>query len=403
MILKRNASDPGAHLERPPSRTSRWFLRLMTILSLSAAAVAAPRLGSHEGYSRLVFSLPAPTTAVLKVTGQTATVTLGASLPSESGSLTVAGVKAYAVRGKTVRLTLTPGHTKAKVSVLPAAGGQPARLVIDVLTSAASVPATPTTKAPIAKPPTAKPPVTRPAPAAVTRPASTKTLNRPRVVLDPGHGGNDAGMASQWVREEDLNLAVALLVRKELREHGVDVIMTRSTDQHLSLNKQADLDMRSRLATTGTVSAFVSIHTNASGPNAQGIETFYFGQPMAGQGRSTAVSENGGGQAGEALTRRMTSSAQGMLGDILAQAKLSFSRQLAQRVQANLIQATGAVNRGVRTDAFYVIRNPTTPAILIELGFGTHPVEGPKLAQAAYQERMAQAIARALLTFLNQD
>lgn len=393
MILKRKASDPGAQLERPPSGTSRWFLRVMTILSLSAMAVAAPRLGSHEGYSRLVFPLPAPTTAVLKVTGQTATVTLGASLPSESGSLTVAGVKAYAVLGKTVRLTLTPGHTKAKVSVLPAAGGQPARLVIDVLTSAARVAATPTTK----------PPVSRPTPTAVTRPASTKTLNRPRVVLDPGHGGNDAGMASQWVREEDLNLTVALLVRKELREHGVDVIMTRSTDQHLSLNKQADLDMRSRLATTGTVSAFVSIHTNASGPNAQGIETFYFGQPMAGQGRSTAVSENGGGQAGEALTRRMTSSAQGMLGDILAQAKLSFSRQLAQRVQANLIQATGAVNRGVRTDAFYVIRNPTTPAILIELGFGTHPVEGPKLAQAAYQERMAQAIARALLTFLNQD
>nr|WP_184137915.1 N-acetylmuramoyl-L-alanine amidase [Deinococcus humi] len=372
---------------------------LLVTLTLAAAAVAAPRLGIHEGYSRLVFPLPAPTTAALKVTGQTATVTLGAALPSESGALTLVGVKAYAVQGRTVRVTLAPGHTKAKVSVLPAAGGQPARLVIDVLTSTANVPAKPTTTA---KVPAIKPTVAKPAPAAVTRPASTRPLNRPLLVLDPGHGGNDSGMASQWVREEDVNLAVALLVRKKLREHGVDVIMTRSTDRHLSLNKQVDLDMRSRLATTGTVSAFVSIHTNASGPNAQGIETFYFGQPMAGQGRSTAVFENGGGQAGEALTRRMTSSAQGMLGDILAQAKLSFSRQLAQQVQANLIRATGAVSRGVRTDAFYVIRNPTTPAILIELGFGTHPVEGPKLAQPAYQERMAQAIAQALLTFLNQ-
>jgi len=222
-------------------------------------------------------------------------------------------------------------------------------------------------------------------------------------VLDPGHGGNDSGMASAWVKEEDVNLAVALLVRQELRAHGVDVIMTRSSDRHLSLNKQEDLDLRSRMATTGTVSAFVSIHTNASGPNAQGIETFYFGQPMPGQGRSTAVFENGGGQAGEALTRKMTGSAQGMLGDILAQAKLSFSRQLAQQVQASLIQATGAVSRGVRTDAFYVIRNPTTPAILIELGFGTHPVEGPKLAQPDYQKRLAQAIAKALLAFLNQS
>lgn len=75
---------------------------------------------------------------------------------------------------------------------------------------------------------------------------------------------------------------------------------------------------------------------------------------------------------------------------------MPFSRQLAQQVQSSLIRATG-----VRTGAFYVISNPTTPAVLIELGFVSHPVEGPKLAQSAYQQRLAGAIAQALLTFLN--
>lgn len=85
----------------------------------------------------------------------------------------------------------------------------------------------------------------------------------------------------------------------------------------------------------------------------------------------------------------------------MAQAKLSFSRQLAQKVQSRLVQYTGAVNRGVQTDAFYVIRNPTTPAILTEIGFGSSPSEGPRLASAAYREKIAQGLARAILDFLN--
>jgi N-acetylmuramoyl-L-alanine amidase len=59
------------------------------------------------------------------------------------------------------------------------------------------------------------------------------------------------------------------------------------------------------------------------------------------------------------------------------------------------------VNRGVHTDTFYVIRNPTTAAILTEIGFGTSPSEGPRLANDAYRDRIAQAIARAILDFLN--
>jgi N-acetylmuramoyl-L-alanine amidase len=280
---------------------------------------------------------------------------------------------------------------------LPAGSGQPARLVIDVPTSAAAsrLPSTPQARA-------AAPAPARTTPPAVTRPtASGGGGVRPSVVLDAGHGGIDPGMVSRWVTEKELTLAIALRVRAELVKHGVDVVMVRETDRHLSSDKRTDLEARSRLATTGTVSAFVSIHVNAASPSAQGIETYYFGQPLAGSDRSQAVRENGGGSVGQELTRRAASSAQNLLGDILAQAKVAFSRQLAQKVQANLIASTGAVNRGVHTDTFYVIRNPTTAAILTEIGFGTSPTEGPRLANAAYRDRIAQAIARAILDFLN--
>ncbi|MDL2345415.1 N-acetylmuramoyl-L-alanine amidase, partial [Deinococcus sp. MIMF12] len=238
--------------------------------------------------------------------------------------------------------------------------------------------------------------------AAVARPASAAKVTRPRVVLDAGHGGNDPGMQSRWVKESAVNLDVALRVRRELQEHGVDVVMTRETDRHLHASKGPDLDLRSRLAKNDDTAAFVSIHVNAStNPAAHGVETYYFGQPMPGRSRSLAIQENGGGAVGQQLTRQATNSAQSLLGDLLVQAKLAFSRQLAQKVQANLVKATGALNRGVLTDAFYVIRNPTTPAILIEIGFGSNPVEGAKLSQEAYRERIAVAIARAILDFLN--
>lgn len=233
-------------------------------------------------------------------------------------------------------------------------------------------------------------------------PSTAAPKPRVQVVLDPGHGGKDSGMVSRWVREADVNLAVAHAARRVLEARGVDVTMTRTDDRALHADKRTDLNLRSRKANTGTVSAFVSIHANAGDPKARGIETFYFGQPLAGQNRSLAVFENGGGTTGEALTRQAASRVQSMLGDVLAQTNLSFSRQLAQQVQSQLVQATGAPNRGVRTDVFYVIQNPTTPAVLVEVGFGSNPTEGPQLAQAAYQERLGNAIAQALLRYLHQ-
>ncbi|WP_237724613.1 N-acetylmuramoyl-L-alanine amidase family protein [Deinococcus alpinitundrae] len=354
---------------------------------LSLAAAAAPRIGSHSGYTRLVFDLPALTTAQGQLSGQSYTVQLGRALPSESGKLNVPGLNRYQISGRRLTLTLSgpvPGAARPRVQVLPASGTQPARLVVDVPLGVAKTPAAKKVSVPAA-------PLSRPA----------KGNSPVTVVIDPGHGGVFPGMSSRWITEKAVTLDVALRVRAKLQARGIRVIMTRTGDTQISADLTQDLDARSRLANNGQVGAFISIHVNSGPDSAQGIETYYFGAPLSGTSRSTAVFENGGGSLGQELTKRASTTAQNLLGDLVAQAKLAFSRDLAARVQQSLIKATSATNRGVRSDAFYVIKNPTTPAILTEIGFGSSPTEGPLLALPAYRDRIAGAIADAIAGYLH--
>jgi len=202
------------------------------------------------------------------------------------------------------------------------------------------------------------------------------------------------------VVEKDVTLDIAKRVSGYLKQHGVHVIMARTTDTQLSRNKAQDLEARSRLARADTVNAFISIHANAGPASASGIETFYFGHPLSTAKQSLAVMENGGGSLGQQLTIRASNTASSLMGDLLAQAKLAFSAQLARHVQSTLVRSTQAHDRGVQSDAFYVIQNPTVPAILTEVGFGSSPSEGPKLAQAGYRDRIAGALSDGILAFL---
>ena len=380
------------------------------VLALGLAALptlgnasAAPRIGSHDGYTRLVFPLPGPSTLSSTLGSafggnRTLTVTLKVPLKAEQGKLSGPGVVSYVQGGRKITVQLAAGVRTATAVIFPAGGGQPNRLVIDVPLIGASADAKPATTKP-APPPAPSGKSASP----VVRPASASKPAALSVVLDAGHGGVDSGMSSRWVVEKEVTLDVALRVRNFLTQRGVKVIMVRSTDTQLSTDKRTDLEDRSKLARAGTVNAYVSIHVNSGGSVASGIETYYFGSTLGSSKRSNAVRENGGGSIGQELTRQASNTAQTLMGDLLSQAKLAFSAQLARSVQTHLIGMTGADDRGVLSDAFYVIRNPTVPAILTEIGFGSNPDEGAKLAQAGYRDRVAGAIATGILKFLKVD
>ena len=221
------------------------------------------------------------------------------------------------------------------------------------------------------------------------------------VIIDPGHGGVDPG-AQGYASEEEVVLAVALKVRDVLEASGVEVILTRDGDYALEGEKRADLAARADLATSDKHNLFLSIHANAAeDANAQGVETWVFGEPLDDSLVTLAVDENGGGAVGAELTEAAQAAA-GIEGEVFREEQLNYSLTLANMVQQRMVASTGALDRGVRKNVFYVIKNVRTPAILVETGFVSHPEEGPKLATDAYQTILAEAIAEGIISFFEQ-
>ncbi|MDZ7800831.1 MAG: N-acetylmuramoyl-L-alanine amidase [Trueperaceae bacterium] len=347
-----------------------------------ASGVAEPRIGRHDGFVRVALEVPNDVTPELRVGDDTLALVLpGMRLPpldQRGGPEPLTRLYGRQVDGEAA-LMLEVSHAVdangAGYRMGRTAGGV---TYLDVGPSLQGDPAT----GPV-------PATARPTPAAA-RPRPERT---PTVVIDAGHGGHDPGTVSSWAQEKEIVLNVATLLAERLRDAGVEVILTRDQDEFLTLQE------RSTFATTER-NVFVSIHANAA-PNrqAQGIETWVFGRPLDPSLIDRAIRENGGGELGATLTAQAADSAD-IAGDILRETQLNYSLGLANRVQNALVSATGARDRGVRQNLFYVIRTARIPAILVELGFVSNPEEGRRLTQASYQQTLADALADGMLNFL---
>jgi N-acetylmuramoyl-L-alanine amidase len=205
---------------------------------------------------------------------------------------------------------------------------------------------------PVVPPP--QPAVEPPRPA-TTPPLPSISNQRVVVVIDPGHGGRDPGAVGiGGLQEKQVIFPMSLRVAELLEQQGVVVVMTRRDDITLDLQARVDIANRSG----GNI--FVSIHANAismSRPEVNGVETYF-------------SSERG--------------------------------RRLAATIQSNMLAATGMRDRGVKQARFYVIRHTNMPAALVEVGFVTGAEDAPRLADPAWRETAAQAIARGILQYIQQ-
>jgi N-acetylmuramoyl-L-alanine amidase len=209
----------------------------------------------------------------------------------------------------------------------------------------------------------------------------------PTVVLDPGHGGSNLGArGASGLREKQLTLTIANLVAARLREHGIAVTLTRTTDRTLTLRQR--IDIANKLPTD----LFVSIHANASTTRSQrGYETYVLtakGVDIDARAlRSDTTTPRPGVDPDIAL----------VLDDLERGASQWESAELAARVQKALRERRGPEgDRGVRQDSHHVLLGATMPAVLVEVGFIDHPIEGKQLAEAAVQAEIAAAIAQAI-------
>ncbi|WP_251551922.1 Ig-like domain-containing protein [Neobacillus muris] len=185
------------------------------------------------------------------------------------------------------------------------------------------------------------------------------------VFLDPGHGGSDPGAIGGGYRESDLNLAVAKKVQSLLVDRGYTVYMSRNDDTFVEL-----LD-RSEMANNLAADIFISIHHNSTGAgptSASGIESYFYKYNPDYPSKINVDMHNNP----ERISKSMT---------------------LANIIQNNMVEYTGANNRGTDGQSFAVIREAAMPATLLELGFINNASERQKLVADSYQNTLAKAIA----------
>lgn len=228
----------------------------------------------------------------------------------------------------------------------------------------------------------AEPPAQAPAPAG---PA-------PLVVIDPGHGGSNTGApgAVPGLFEKQVTLELARTLWERLRARGYRVVLTRDRDTYLTL--------RQRVGYANRVGAdlFVSLHTNASASHTnRGYETYLLPpEALDVNGRALRL-EDGVPRANVDRDTAM------LLDDVERGSAQAMAADLAVAVQRELGAVRGQDgDRGVRQGAMDVLLGATMPAVLIEIGFLDHPVEGRELAEPAVREQIAGALSAAIMSVL---
>ncbi len=219
------------------------------------------------------------------------------------------------------------------------------------------------------------------------------------VVVDPGHGGEQDGAAApDGAHEKDVTLAISRRIAARLKRLGARVVLTRTGDISVPLANRA------AIATAIRADLFVSVHLNSMPTAVQrrhshGVETYFLSADATdANAKAVAARENADRLAGEPEVDPNDPVA-GILDDLQDAASLQGSSRLAYDVHEKLVQRLGAEDRGVKQAPFYVLAGARMPAILMEVGFISHPQETRKLRSREYQERIADAVASGIKAF----
>jgi N-acetylmuramoyl-L-alanine amidase len=223
------------------------------------------------------------------------------------------------------------------------------------------------------------------------------------VVLDAGHGGrfpHDGAHGAHGLLEKDVALIVAQKTREMLEGQGATVILTRDSDLDVSLAERA------RVANEAGADLFLSIHCNSMESRedrqiTRGIETYFLSpDPTDAEAKMLAELENGGPDALPA--QKPIDAVSGILADLALGQARSDSATLAAIVHRHVVRGTFAQSRGVRQAPFLVLSGTKMPSALVEIGFISHPAESRLLAKAAYQDKVAAALADAVREFADK-
>lgn len=199
-----------------------------------------------------------------------------------------------------------------------------------------------------------------------------KAKNGKVVVIDPGHGGADPGkVGTNGVKEKDVNLAMAKALQKVLEGKGFEVVMTRTEDVVLGnsskFSKVGDLNKRCEIVNVAYENnhecIMVSLHQNSfAQESVHGAQSFYFQRSE----KSKAL--------GEAIQEQLNK-------------------------EINIEQA----KKAKPNDSYYILINSQCPGIIVECGFLSNSKEAAKLADAEYQNQLAEILSKGIAKYFDME
>jgi N-acetylmuramoyl-L-alanine amidase len=242
-------------------------------------------------------------------------------------------------------------------------------------------------------------------PASPTRARSLRRGQRYLVVVDAGHGGPDPGMTGPIgggprLVEKYITLSVARLLAEKLRNDGVNVLMTRTTDTLIALSD------RGRIANRSKGDLFVSIHVNATGSRGsaaareRGFETYFLAEAKSEDALRVERMENEAVRFETGAYAPKGDPLSFIINDMAQNEHLRESSDLAETIQEGLMLFHPGPSRGVQQANFAVLRGSYMPAVLVEIGFGTNPDEAEYLSDYSNQNEIAASIARSVVDYI---
>ena len=222
------------------------------------------------------------------------------------------------------------------------------------------------------------------------------------LVIDAGHGGKDGGTATKKSKEKTIALNVALAFGHYVEQNCPDVrvIYTRKTDVFVPLGERAAIANRNK------ADVFISIHVNsvASKKPVAGLETYTMGMRRSDEKLSAAMRENEVVLIEDGYQQRYAgfdprSPESYIIFEVMNEKNMAESVELAKLIQKNVCATAGRPDKGVKQDAFLVLRETSMPACLIELGYITTPSEEDFLTSSKNVDLMARGIYQAFVAY----
>ncbi|MCB1158652.1 MAG: N-acetylmuramoyl-L-alanine amidase [Leptospiraceae bacterium] len=218
------------------------------------------------------------------------------------------------------------------------------------------------------------------------------------IILDAGHGGSDPGaIAGDKTYEKDVTLKVVYFLEKLLRKRfpELKVILTRKDDTFIPLKERTHIG--NEKLNTSTNSIFVSLHCNAAfNDKANGMEIYYLDQTRRLESyREYSIIQKNLIPPGRKMEIRQIQS--GMMSSLIQRRSLRLAETIHYKLRNELHPRI--ISRGVKRENFHVLRESLMPAVLVEMGFISHPLENKLLFDRKIQMKIAEGIAEGIRLF----